>query len=195
MLEFDDLQHMVVSRVPALTGRYEFLSFGQPAQGRAWLAGILDKVASVQQVRESVEREQRWVSVAFTWQGFRALGVDEKALATFPDEFRQGMVARAEMLGDTGRNHPDRWIGGLASPALHAIAILFARNATERQRATREHQTFLSRTSGVEVLSSLDLDAFRRLTTRTSISDIEIGSLNRKSKEAEYSRRPARARL
>src|SRR5947209_509204 len=160
VLELDDLQHIVITRVPALTGRYEFLSFRQAAQGRAWLAGILDQVASVQQARDSIEREQRWISVAFTWQGLRALGVDEKALATFPEEFRQGMVARAEVLGDTGRNHPDRWIGALASPALHAIAVLFARNATERQRATREHQTFLARTPGVEVLSSLDLDGF-----------------------------------
>ena len=124
------------------------------------LAGILDKVASVQQARDSIEREQRWVSVAFTWQGLRALGVDEQALATFPEEFRQGMVARAKVLGDTGRNRPDRWVGSLASPALHAIAILFARNPAERQRATREHQTFLARTAGVEVLSSLDLDGF-----------------------------------
>ena len=159
-LELDDLQHIVITRVPALTGRYEFLSFQQPAQGRAWLKGILDKVASVQEARDSIEREQRWVSVAFTWQGLRALGVDEQELATFPEEFRQGMVARAEMLGDTGRNHPDRWIGGLASPSLHAIAILFARNPAERQRATKEHRTFLATISGVEVLSSLDLDGF-----------------------------------
>ena len=159
-LELDDLQHIVITRVPALTGRYEFLSFQQPAQGRAWLKGILDKVASVQEARDSIEREQRWVSVAFTWQGLRALGVDEQELATFPEEFRQGMVARAEMLGDTGRNHPDRWIGGLASPSLHAIAILFARNPAERQRTTKEHQTFLATIPGVEVLSSLDLDGF-----------------------------------
>jgi len=159
-LELDDLQHIVITRVPALTGRYEFLSFQQPAQGRAWLKGILDKVASVQEARDSIEREQRWVSVAFTWQGLRALGVDEQELATFPEEFRQGMVARAEMLGDTGRNHPDRWIGGLASPSLHAIAILFARNPAERQRATKEHRTFLATIPGVEVLSSLDLDGF-----------------------------------
>src|SRR5215217_292334 len=159
-LELDDLQHIVITRVPALTGRYEFLSFQQPAQGRAWLKGILDKVASVQEARDSIEREQRWVSVAFTWQGLRALGVDEQALATFPEEFRQGMAARAEVLGDTGRNHPDRWVGGLASPALHAVAILFARNADERQRATKEHQTFLANIPGVEVLSSLDLDGF-----------------------------------
>jgi Dyp-type peroxidase family len=159
-LELEDLQHIVITRVPALTGRYEFLSFGQPAQGRKWLAGILDQVASVQQARDSLEREQRWVAVAFTWQGLRALGVDEQALATFPEEFRQGMVARAKVLGDTGGNHPDRWVGGLASPALHAVAILFARNAAERQRAAKEHQTFLASIPGVEVLSSLDLDGF-----------------------------------
>jgi Dyp-type peroxidase family len=158
MLEFDDIQHMVAARVPAVTGRYEFLSFREPAQGRAWLGGIIDKVPSVAQARDSIKREQRWVSVAFTWPGLRALGVSEQELATFPDEFRQGMVARAEMLGDTGQNHPDRWVGGLASPALHAIAILFARNSAERERVTREHQAFLTSIHGVEVLSFLDLD-------------------------------------
>src|ERR1700704_3322602 len=133
MLESEDIQHLLLTRVPAITGRYEFLSFRQPAQGRAWLAGILDKVASARQARESVEREQRWVSVAFTWQGLRALGVDEQSLETFPKEFRDGMPARAEVLGDTGKNSPDQWIGGLANPALHAIAILFARNAAARE--------------------------------------------------------------
>jgi Dyp-type peroxidase family len=99
------------------------------------------------------------VTVAFTWNGLRALGVDEGSLATFPDEFKQGMVARAEMLGDTGVNHPDNWVGGLASPDLHAIAILFARDAPERERCLSEHQKLLARCPGVELLSSLDLEA------------------------------------
>jgi deferrochelatase/peroxidase EfeB len=142
----------------SITGRYEFLSFRQPAQGRAWLRGILDKVASVQQARESIEREQRWVAVAFTWQGLGVLGVDDQSLGTFPEEFRQGMPARAEVLFDTGRNRPDKWVGGLASPDLHAIAILFARNAAERERVTREHRAFLASQPSVQVLSSLDLD-------------------------------------
>ena len=70
----------------------------------------------------SMDRESRWVSVAFTWNGLRALGVAEASLATFPEEFRQGMVARAQIIGDTGANHPDHWEGGLNSPDLHAIA-------------------------------------------------------------------------
>ena len=66
--------------------------------------------------------------MAFTWNGLRALGVDDASLATFPEEFREGMAARADILGDTGANHPDNWVGGLAGDDLHAIAILFARD-------------------------------------------------------------------
>src|SRR4029077_1786377 len=119
MLEFDDIQHILLTRVPALTGRYEFLSFRNATGGRAWLSAIREKVQSAAEVRASVEKEKRWVTVAFTWNGLRALGVDEASLATFPEEFRQGMAARAETLGDMGENHPDNWVGGLASPSLH----------------------------------------------------------------------------
>jgi Dyp-type peroxidase family len=159
MLEFDDIQYILLTRAPAITGRYEFLSFRNPGAGRAWLAAILETVHSVQQARASVEKDNRWVSVAFTWNGLRALGVDETSLASFPEEFKQGMVARAEILGDTGANHPDNWIGGLASPDLHAIVILFARDAAERQRCEAEHQRLVAQCEGLEVLSSLDLEA------------------------------------
>jgi Dyp-type peroxidase family len=159
MLEFDDIQYILLTRAPAITGRYEFLSFRNAAAGRAWLAAILDTVHSVQQARASIEKDNRWVSVAFTWNGLRALGADEDSLASFPEEFKQGMVARAEVLGDTGVNHPDNWIGGLGSPDLHAIAILFARDEEERVRCEAEHDKFIAQCDGVEVLSSLDLEA------------------------------------
>ena len=159
MLEFDDIQYILLTRAPAITGRYEFLSFRNAAAGRAWLAAILETVHSVQQARASIEKDNRWVSVAFTWNGLRALGVDEASLATFPGEFKQGMVARAEVLGDTGANHPDNWIGGLGSPDLHAIVILFARDEEERVRCQAEHDKFIAQCDGVEVLSSFDLEA------------------------------------
>ena len=43
-LELDDIQHFLISRPPALAARYEFLTFRQPAAGREWLSGIIDKV-------------------------------------------------------------------------------------------------------------------------------------------------------
>ena len=110
MLELDDIQHILVTRTPALTGRYEFLTFRDTAGAQAWLTGILEKIRSASSVRTTVESDNRWVNVAFTWEGLRALGVDEASLATFPEEFKQGMVARAEMLGDTGANHPSCWV-------------------------------------------------------------------------------------
>jgi deferrochelatase/peroxidase EfeB len=85
--------------------------------------------------------------------------LDDHSLASFPEEFRQGMATRAEVLGMTGANHPDHWKGGLASPDLHAIVILFARDVPERERCRIEHEKFLSQCEGVEVLSSLDLEA------------------------------------
>jgi Dyp-type peroxidase family len=159
MLELDDIQHFLLTRPRALAARYGFLTFRQPTNARAWLAGIIEKVGTGATVPAGVSTDSRWVSVAFTWNGLRALGVPEAALATFPEEFQQGMAARAEVLGDTGANHPNLWVGGLASPDLHGIVILFARDVAERERCVREHQQYVSRFPGVEALSTLDLEA------------------------------------
>jgi Dyp-type peroxidase family len=159
VLEFDDIQHILLARAPALTGRYEFLTFRQAAGGRKWLAAILETVQSAAAMRASVDQHNRWVTVAFSWNGLRALGVDEASLATFPEEFKQGMVARAQMLGDTGNNHPDHWRGNLASPDVHAIAILFSRDEAAKERAQSEHAKLVAQCEGVELLSWLDLNA------------------------------------
>ena len=159
MLELDDIQHLLLTRAPALTGRYEFLSFREGANGRAWLSAIKETVQSAAAMRATVEKDKRWVSVAFTWNGLRALGMDEHSLSTFPEEFQQGMPARAQMLGDTGGNAPANWTGGLANSDLHAIVILFARDEAERVRCVDEHKQLVAACAGVEVLSVLDLNA------------------------------------
>ncbi len=159
MLELDDIQYILLNRAPARAGRYDFLSFRSAAAGRAWLSAIAEEVRSARAMRESVAEDRRWVTVAFTWNGLRALGVDEASLATFPDEFRQGMAARAEILGDTGTNHPDNWVDGLAGPDLHAIVIAFTRDVEERARWQEEHGKLLAGLVGTEVLSTLDVEA------------------------------------
>jgi hypothetical protein len=135
MLELDDIQHILLARTPAMTGRYEFLSFDNPAGGRAWLSELIPIVESAATVQTTMDATKRWITLAFTWNGLRALGVPQESLATFPEEFRQGMAARADILGDTGDNHPDNWVGGLAGDDLHALAMLFARDDAEH--ATR----------------------------------------------------------
>ena len=158
MLELDDIQHFLLTPTPALAARYEFLTFRKRASGQAWLAGLIDKVGTGKSVG-TASPDSRWVTLAFSWNGLRALGLDEASLAAFPEEFRQGMAARAEVVGATGANHPNHWVGELASPALHAIAILFARDVAERERCKREHDQYLSQIGDVETLSGLDLEA------------------------------------
>jgi len=159
MLELEDIQHILLTRTPAMTGRYEFLSFDDPAGGRAWLSELIDRVDSAAAAQASMDSTKRWITLAFTWSGLRALGVPAESLATFPEAFRQGMAARADILGDTGANHPDNWVGGLAGGDLHAIAILFARDDAEHARATGEHDKLVARCDGVRSLSVLDLNA------------------------------------
>ena len=79
------------------------------------------------------------------------------------------MAARADILGLTGTNHPEHWVGELASPNLHAIVILFARDVAERERCRQEHKKYVRECEGVELLSSLDLerDSTVRLRSRT----------------------------
>ena len=159
VLELDDIQHILLTRTPAITGRYEFLTFDTPAGGRAWLAELLDKTQSATEAVATMDESDRWVTLAFTWTGLRALGVPEDSLATFPAEFREGMAARASILGDTGGNAPEHWVGGLAGADLHAIAILFARTDEQCAMSIAAHDELLARTDGVRSLSHLDLNA------------------------------------
>lgn len=158
-LELDDIQHILLTRTPAITGRYEFLTFDSPEGGRAWLTALLDKVQSAADVRATMDTSERWVTLAFTWHGLRALGVAGESLATFPDAFREGMAARASILGDTGAAAPEHWLGGLDGDDLHAIAILFSRTDEQCRRSIDEHDRLLARTEGVRSLSHLDLNA------------------------------------
>ena len=167
--------------------------FAVPRPGGGGSTGLLPTVQSAAEARASMDGTRRWVTVGFTWNGLRALGVEEaSSLDTFPEEFKQGMVARAEILGDTGANHPDHWVGGLASPDLHAIAILFARDDAEHVRASRAHEDWCAvRGSGGCRRSTSTRP--RRSTTRTTTSATVTGSRSRSSRARATSRRPARA--
>src|SRR2546429_5547242 len=152
MLENEDIQHILLTRTPALTGRYEFLSFRNAASGRAWLSAIREKAQSAAEVMASVETDKRWVTVAFTWNGLRALGVGEGSLATFPEELGHGRPR-----GDARRyrGESSRQLGGRPrQPGPPRHRILFARDAAERGRCLTEHDRLVAQCEGVEVLST-----------------------------------------
>jgi len=107
-----------------------------------------------------------WVTVAFTFQGLRALGVPQPSLDSFAPEFRQGMAARAAELGDVGESSPPNWEKPLGTPDVHvALAALSpdaARLAAAVDRARRTHQEL----PGVKVIWRQD--CYQLPTGRTS---------------------------
>ncbi|MEU3862701.1 peroxidase [Streptomyces sp. NPDC028722] len=154
MLELDDIQGLLLWSERLPYGRYRFLTFRDPARARAFLAQVAGQVSSAEPGSTPPTSQ---VFLAFSCNGLRALGVDEASLQSFPEAFRVGMPARAEILGDSGASHPDHWVGGLATTDLHALLVLFASDPAERARLVEEIDSLLAASTGVEILSELDV--------------------------------------
>src|SRR5262245_59580299 len=159
MLELEDVQHYILTLHHATIAQYNFITFRDAQAGRNWVNALSDIVGNAKTVMAASESDMRWVSLAFTFNGLKKLGVGEASLATFPEPFRQGMAARAQMLGDTGPNHPDNWEDNITSEDLHAVVILFASDKEERDRCIKKHDEYLKDCPGVEILSSLLIEA------------------------------------
>jgi deferrochelatase/peroxidase EfeB len=76
------------------------------------------------------------VNVAFTYAGLNALGLPAESLKSFPDDFTQGAVSRASLVGDSGDSSPANWKGGLAGPDVHILVLVFAQDVAARDTAS-----------------------------------------------------------
>ncbi|MFC7278864.1 Dyp-type peroxidase [Paractinoplanes rhizophilus] len=107
-----------------------------------------------------------WMTVAFTYQGLKALGVPQESLDSFAPEFRQGMAARAAELGDVGESSPDHWEEPLGRPDVHiAVATLAPDQASLAQLVERARQA-QDEFPGVDVIWRQD--CYQLATGRTS---------------------------
>ncbi len=136
-LELDEIQGNILAGF-----KNEFITFlflklsGDGRKARAWLADVIADVATTTEVKtfNDLFRVARhsgaetpkasWMNLALTQSGLRALGVDDAELDQLPEEFQQGMRARAEIIGDTGDDAPANWPGCLGSADIHAILIV-----------------------------------------------------------------------
>ncbi len=71
--------------------------------------GFLRRLAEAEVTREDGAPRTSTLNVGLTFEGLRRLGVPEDELEQLPQEFREGMAARAGWLGDLGPNHPSHW--------------------------------------------------------------------------------------
>jgi Dyp-type peroxidase family len=155
VLELDDIQGTVLRQRPSpYTGAYFLLRIDDPADGRRMLRRVAPHVPSAARWWDPPKRA--WLSVALSYPGLRALGVPQASLDSFPAEFRQGMAARAQTLGDVGESSPEHWDPPLGSAEVHVALALFAPDDATLQSVLATAREALADLPGVSVVYRLD---------------------------------------
>src|SRR4051812_20772423 len=123
-LELDDIQSGALHPRPSpYAGRHLLLRIDDRAAGRELVRRLHAIVGTGRPASEPAA--DAWLTVAFTYQGLKALGVPETSLESFAPEFKEGMAARAARLGDVGDSGPANWEQPLGTPDVHvALAVL-----------------------------------------------------------------------
>ncbi len=122
-LDLPRIQGFVVRGYRLPLAGYLFLRIDDAAGAAAWISALTDDVVTA---APWSEKPQSGVNVAFTYTGLRALELPDACLAGFPEEFRQGMAGRAELLGDTGESAPANWEGRFGTAEIHLLVMISA---------------------------------------------------------------------
>ena len=93
-----------------------------------------------------------WVSIALTCKGLAALGVPQESLDSFSWEFRQGMAARANDLGDVGESAPETWEQPLGSSDLHVVLVAVSPDEQRLEAALDRARETYRKMSGIEAI-------------------------------------------
>lgn len=124
-----DIQGLVLRGYRMPLAGYVFYRFDDASGARSWLSRLADPVTTAAEWNE----KPTWcANIAVTYGGLEALGLPPSDLAGFPDDFRQGMAARAaSRLGDTGPDLPEHWEASppFAGRGVHAMLLVCARTA------------------------------------------------------------------
>jgi Dyp-type peroxidase family len=157
-LELDDIQSGVLRPRPTpYAATYIGFRIDEQAAGRELLRRLGSVVASVG--HPTSPAGDTWVSVALTYPGLVALGVPPSSLDSFAWEFRQGMAARAEALGDTDDSSPEHWDPPLGTGAIHVVIAAIAPNSDQLEAAVARARKTYATLSGIEAVWRQDCHA------------------------------------
>jgi Dyp-type peroxidase family len=164
-LELSDLQGNILTAYGRLgfpKARYLLLHVGEASAGRAFVDRLRHRVTTALRwpsLRESehpakraaknaglnlaanadgnpVTRPPVAINIAFTFRGLLALGLPTRTLRSMPDDFVDGMLARAAILGDDVLdNTPEHWdrVWQADRPSVHILVTLNAQLGRDGQ--------------------------------------------------------------
>jgi deferrochelatase/peroxidase EfeB len=136
--------------------RYLILEVVERSAARRWLADSVSGRNGVPRITSGdwgANRPDTCFNIGLTYEGLRALGTPSASLKMFPNEFVEGMTARASKLGDVGPNAPENWPKPFNEPKrIHLIATIYAENVEQLNEVQKRALT--------------DAKAFKLLDTR-----------------------------
>ncbi|MQA30191.1 MAG: peroxidase [Luteitalea sp.] len=116
--------------MPAL--RVFVLEVMSPEPAARFLSSIVSGDPSTPQLTSATPwsvKPDYCVNIGFTHAGLTAMRLPASSLDSFPEEFVQGAVRRAEIVGDTNGSAPAHWKGRLADDdTVHALLFVFAQS-------------------------------------------------------------------
>jgi Dyp-type peroxidase family len=148
-LELAAIQGFVVRGYRLPSAGYLFLRIDDAARARALLAETTPDVLTAAPWETKPESG---INLAFTYPGLAALGVPGTSLAGFPDDFRSGMAARAELLGDVGESAPEQWEAPFGRGEIHVLVMISAQDAAALAARDAMLREAIERHGGITVV-------------------------------------------
>jgi Dyp-type peroxidase family len=158
-MDLDDIQGDILR---AYGNDYDCTSYAfvkiecPPEQARAWFSGVVDHVTTATPWTKG--KPLTTLNVAVTAAGLRALGVSERVVESFSEEFLDGMSSRGTILGDVGPSAPALWERGLGTGDAHVLLTINAKQTEDHQRALGKMQDAMDQAGGLRIVYQEDTE-------------------------------------
>lgn len=159
-LRLRDIQSNILGSPPWRRTAFGFLTIVDPQAFREaltrllWASGKIDFISAepfAQRKASDAAPLKKALNIAFTWTGLERLGLAKEHLDSMPLAFRQGMAARAAILGDVGKSSPNTWQGRLGGKDIHVL-IAASSMGDDVERYWEEIGRSLGEDPGCEVI-------------------------------------------
>lgn len=133
-LKLDDIQGLIVRGYNMNVVRYFVLSVANATKAKQFIYDLVNgpllKITSAEQWEI---KPSYCLNIGFTFEGLKALKLQDDVNEAFKHgnykEFREGAIAQASAIGDTGESAPENWINGLdKTEEAHILLLLFAQD-------------------------------------------------------------------
>jgi Dyp-type peroxidase family len=149
-LDLARIQGFVVRGYRLPLAGYIFLRIDDASSAATWISEIASEVLTA---APWSEKPESGVNIAFSYAGLAALGLPSATLASFPEEFREGMASRASLLGDDGESAPANWEAPLGTADVHVLVMISAIHEQALGAHDRRIRDGIERAGGVTVVA------------------------------------------